>query len=249
MPALLAPRRTQGFDTTGIEFVGPNFDANAEAVAALRPDLIVGHEFDEDVVEILGRIAPFVGVNVLGRPLTEALADFGELTGRTARAQELRGGYETRVASLRERLTATHPNLTVSMVVPLGDGTFVLLDTEGGAVGTVADDLELGRPAAQAGTPRSSFDGGPFSLELVADHDADVVLVADLTGDSPGDTRGQDFIAQPLVQQLEAARRGQLHLIDISTTVGAAWQTMETFLDVCEERLLADGLVSTGVNA
>jgi hypothetical protein len=44
-------RRTEGFDTSGIEFVGAYGEPNAEAIAALEPDLIVGYEFDSDYAD------------------------------------------------------------------------------------------------------------------------------------------------------------------------------------------------------
>lgn len=239
-------RRTEGFDTAGIDHIGAYGEPNAEAIAALAPDLIVGYEFDSDYAAVLDRIAPFVGVEVLGRPLSEALLDFADLAGRTDRARELQAAYDARVATLRATLAARHPNLTVSLLSP-DAGVFYAADV-GGAIATVADDLGLTRPAAQRGIDRFGDDYSEYSLELIAQHDADVVLLTDFSGDS-ADTVTAEFAAQPVVAQLRSAGRGQLHVIDGSVTVGAAWARMNAFLDVLERHLLADGLVSTGVNA
>lgn len=245
-------RRTEGFDTAGIEFVGAYGEPNAEAIAALRPDLIIGYEFDEEYADQLGTIAPFVGVQIFGRRLPEALTQFADLVGRTAEADELEAEYESRIADLDAAIEERYPELTVSIVSPDAGGTFYLGD-EGQAVGTVAYDLDLGRPAAQAESDRL---GGSFtdaiSVEVVDEHDADVMIVLDYGGDAGEGgfaPETQEFIENPLVQQLEAAQRQQLYVIDATQSVGAAWARMGAFLDELERLLLVDDLVVTGVNA
>lgn len=240
-------RRTEGFDTRGVEHVGSYGEPNAEAIAALASDLIVGYEFDDDYAEILDRIAPFVGVQVFGRRLAEALLDFGDLAGRADRAKELQDAYDARVAAMRAAIAERRPNLTVSLLTTFEPGTFGLADV-GQAIGTVAHDLDLGRPAAQRGVDRLAASTDDYSLELIGQHDADAVLVVDYSGE--GDDSGtRGLVAQPLWQRLEAARRGQLAVIDGTVTVGAAWARMGAYLDVLETNLLGGDLVVTGVNA
>ncbi len=64
-------RRTEGFDTTGIEFIGEYGEPNAEAIAAQRPDLILGYEFDSDYYDTLAAIAPTVMIQIFDRPSTK----------------------------------------------------------------------------------------------------------------------------------------------------------------------------------
>jgi iron complex transport system substrate-binding protein len=245
-------RRTDGFDTTGVEFVGAYGEPNAEAIAALSPDLIVGYEFDSDYATQLQAIAPFVAIQVFGRPLSQALLDFGDAVGRLEEAERLKGEYDQRIAELKTEIEQRHPDLTVSIISAETGGQFYLGD-EGQAVGTVAYDLDLDRPSSQAESDRL---GGTFtdaiSLERVDDHDADVMLVLDYGGDAGTggyDAATQEFLDSSLVQQLEAAQRDQLYVIDGSQTVGAAWARMNTFLDELETILLNDQLDVTGVNS
>lgn len=122
-----------------------------------------------------------------------------------------------------------------------------MLQDCGQAMGTVAHDLELGRPAAQQSTDRLTCRTNPsLSIERLSEHDADVVFLVDYSGDGGATSRG--LVAQPLWQQLQASQRGQLHIIDGSVTVGAAWARMNRFIDVVEKHLLADGLDRAGVN-
>jgi iron complex transport system substrate-binding protein len=243
-------RRTDGFDTGDVTFVGAYGEPNVEAIAALEPDLIVGYEYDADYADQLEAVAPFVGIQVFGRRLSEALLDFADVVGKRDVAEALQAEYDARIADVRERIDAAHPDLTVSIVAP--DVGQVYLGDEGQAIGTVAYDLDLGRPKAQADADRlgGSFTDG-LSLELIEQWDADVVIVLDFGGDAAAggyDPATTAFLESPLVQRLQAAKRDQLVVVDGSRTVGAAWVRMHAFLDDLEEVLLADDLVSTGVN-
>jgi len=245
-------RRTDGFDTDGIEFVGAYGEPNAEAIAALRPDLIVGYEFDEEAAQQLESIAPYVGIQVFGRRLADALLQFGDVVGREDEAREFESAYDARIEEFAAELAERHPDLTVSIVSPDAGGQFYL-GAEGQAIGTVAYDLGLRGPASQADSDRlgATFTDA-ISVEVVDEHDADVMIVLDYGGDVGAGgyaPETQEFLENPLVQQLEAAQRGQLVVIDATRSVGAAWARMDAFLDELERILLVDDLVVTGVNA
>jgi ABC-type Fe3+-hydroxamate transport system substrate-binding protein len=199
------------------------------------------------VAEKLGQVAPYVGVQVFGRPLTAALLDFGDLAGRADQARTMKVAYDIRIAKVKAALKERLPRLTVTIASTFDAGTFVLQDC-GQAMGTVAHDLELGRPAAQKSTDRIACrTTETLSIERLAQHDADVVFVVDYSAD--GGAPDQGLVSGPLWRQLQAAQRGQLHVIDGSLTVGSAWARMGRFIDVIEKHLLATTVVATGVNA
>ena len=225
-------RRTEGFDTSGVEFAGDFFELNLERIAALEPDLVVGYEFNEEVYDELSAIAPTVLVQIFDRPLTEALAAFGELVGERDEALRLQADYEDRIAALREQLGPRVDTLSVSVLGPNDPGTFGRGDA-GQAVGTVMDDLGLPRTAAQLADDGEQS----YSLEQLGGRSADVVLVLDFTGDreEPG---LKALVDSPTYQRLPAVQAGQAHVVDGTTTVGAAWARMDAFLDVLEQHLL-----------
>ena len=101
-------------------------------------------------------------------------------------------------------------------------------------LGTVMDDLALLRPAPQQ--TAASFDE-TFSVENLADHDADVVLVIDYSGEDQ-DPGLEALTTSPLYANLAAAQADQIFLIDGTQTVGAAWARMGRFLDELESILL-----------
>jgi len=232
-------RRTEGFDTSGIAFTGPYLEPNLEAVAAQRPDLIVGYEFDKEAYEGLSRIAPTVLIQIFERPLSDALLDFGELVGRQDEAERMKVDYDARIASLRERLGDRVDRLSVSVIAAGDPGLFGRADT-GQALGTVMADLDLRRPAPQRGPADPSADAD-ISVEQIDQHDADVVLVIDFTGDRQ-DRGLRTVLDSPLYARLAATKAGQAYVVDGTRTVGAAWARMGAFLDVLEQRLLAADL-------
>jgi iron complex transport system substrate-binding protein len=224
-------RRMDGYDTSGIEFIGAYGEPNLEAMAAQRPDLIVGYEFDESYEEF-SQIAPTVLVQIFDRPLTEALLDLATLVGEEEQGQEKLAAHEQRIADLQTALEPVRDELSVS-VVTAGEGGLFYRADDGQALGTVMADLDLVRPAPQS----EPYASGEYSLEQVAEHDADVVVVVDFSGEGT-DPGFQTFMASPLVQGLAAAEADQLHVIDGTATVGAAWGKMDAFLDELERVLI-----------
>jgi iron complex transport system substrate-binding protein len=230
-------RRVDGFDTNGIAFIGNYWgEANAESIARLSPDLIVGDAFAIDHYELHSQIAPTVLIDVHGQPLDAALMQFAALVGRTEQAAAFGEAYTARVAALREALGERAETLSVSVITDGDAGQFYRADT-GQALGTVMEALDLLRPAAQQG--ESSFDA--FSLETLPEHDADVVLVINFSGDN-GAPAFETFINAPIFGTLAAQRAGQVFVIDGTQTVGAGWSKMDAFLAELERILLAPEL-------
>lgn len=237
-------RRTEGFDTSGVEFTGPYGEPNLEKVASLAPDLVVGYEFDADYYDDLASLAPTVLVQIFDRPLTEALEQFAEVVGREEQAAELRAAYDARIADLQEQLGDRLDTLSVSVVSAGDPGTFYRADV-GQAMGTVVEDLGLTLVEAQAAD--SGDDAN--SLEQLTSRDADVVLLVDYSGEqSEPDPGTQAILDSPLWDRLAAVRADQAHFVDGTQVVGAAWARMDAFLDVLEEHLLEadDAVVDEG---
>lgn len=231
-------RRVADFDTSGIEFVGNYWgEANAETIARLKPDLIVGDAFGVDYYDLHSQIAPTVLIDVHGRPLDEALLDFAALVGRSDEAGRLRTAYQERIAALLDAMGERTDRLSISVITAGDAGEFYRADT-GQALGTVMSDLDLLRPAPQQG------EGGfvdAFSLEVLPQHDADVVLVINFGGEDQ-DPNFTAFVNAPLFTSLAAARAGQTYIIDGTQTVGAGWSKMDAFLSELERILLAPEL-------
>lgn len=231
-------RRTEGYDTTGIEWIGPyGGEIDIEAVAAQRPDLIVVEEFGaEGNYELLSEIAPTVAIQIFERPLTEVLMDFAELVGETVQAEELRAAYEDRVAQLLDGLGDRRDDLSISVISAGDPGQFYRAD-QGQAIGTVMADLDLLRPEPQ--TDEYVPDRDYFSVENLDQHDADVLLLISFAGeDQPLEPGEEALVSSPTWEALAAVRADQARVIDGLATVGSAWGKMDTFLAELERVLL-----------
>lgn len=228
-------RRTEGFDTSGIEFVGEYGDPNLEAIVAVRPDLIICDEFSaSEFYEELSKIAPTVFVQVFERPLTEALLDFAKVVGREERAEELHQEYRNRIDRIRAELGDDLEKTSVSILATGDPGSFYPAATGGQAQYTVMLDLGLPRPESHRA---DKADRQEYSLEQLPEHDADVVVVNNFGGEgpNPGVTA---LIESPLYANLAATRAGQSYVIDATRSVGSAWARMGVFLDELEAILL-----------
>lgn len=229
-------RRTEGFDTSGIEFVGEYGETNLEAVAAARPDLIVCDESSADgLYEKLSEIAPTVFVQVLDRRLNDALADFAEVVGAEDEAERLRTDYEDRIAGLLSSLGADKDRTSVSLLSTGDPGSFFQADSGGQAQFTVMADLGPLRPPPQR--PGASEDFAEYSLEQLPDHDADAVIISDFSGEG-ADPGVAALVESDLYDNLAATRAGQAYVIDATLSVGAAWVRMGVFLDELERIVL-----------
>jgi iron complex transport system substrate-binding protein len=229
-------RRTDGYDTSGIEFIGAYGEPDLEAIAAQRPDLIVTDEYSaEGVYDRLSQIAPTVVIQVFDRPLTEALDDFAELVGEEDKAAEMRASYEERIEDFREALGPDLEKTSVSLLSAGDPGTFYQSDTGGQAQYTVMRDLGLPRPEPQRGEGSTRT---YTSLERLSEHDADAVILNDFGG-VEGDEGVVVITDSPLWKRLAASQAGQSVVVDATASVGSAWGKMETFLDQLEEVVLA----------
>jgi iron complex transport system substrate-binding protein len=232
-------RRTDGYDTSAVEWLNPyGGEVNYEAVAAVRPDLIIVEEFGgADSYDRLSEIAPTVGVQIFDRPLTDALMEFADLVGRTDRAEELRAAYEDRVEQLLADLGDRRDRLSISVISAGDPGQFYRADT-GQALGTVMADLDLLRPEPQANDVDVDGTGyDTFSVENLDQHDADVFLLIDFSGEDQ-DPGVDALLSSPTWDGLAAVQAGQAHTLDGTATVGAAWGKMDTYLAELERILL-----------
>lgn len=218
-------RRTQGYDTTGVELVGRIGEPDPEAVAALGPDLIVATPFDD--AALFSTVAPTVVIDVHGQPLEDALLQFADLVNRRERAEELRGAFEERADAVRNELAERLRDTTVSIVTYEAEsGQFYPADPTQ-AMGAILQALDPVRPAAEA----SLGDEREYrAMETLGAHEADVMFV--LTFDEGGETGAMEaFTAMPLVRSLRVARAGQVFELDGTLMVGAAWEKAMNGLD------------------
>ncbi|WP_432495398.1 ABC transporter substrate-binding protein [Kineococcus auxinigenes] len=129
-----------------VETVGPLDQIDLEAVAALRPDLVLGSALRvQELYPQLSQIAPTVLSHRPGFPWKENLLLAGDALGVRGEAEALLTDYQERADALRAELGATPPTISLVRFMPgrirlYGDLSFI---------GVVLGDVGLPRPAEQ----------------------------------------------------------------------------------------------------
>lgn len=219
-------RRMQGHDTGGIAFVGAYGEPDAEAVAALSPDLIIATPWDD--LSVFSAIAPTIAIDVHGQPLDQGLRQFADAVNRSGEAEVLAAAYEARLSAVQAALAPVLAQATVSIIDYDPDArTFWVVDNAQ-AFGMTFDRLGLIRPAADS----ANFSAEEArSLESLADHAADVIFVMVWDAAEGGSDTLSAFLSEPVVQTLPAAQAAQVFALDGSAMVGAAWAKPMNGLD------------------
>lgn len=234
-------RRMEGYDTAGIEWIGPYGTAiDPEVIAALQPDLILATPWPEGAVELYGDIAPVVVIDMFEQPLPDALLQFADLVNRTERAEELQAALEDRMAAVREKLGPALGTTTVSFVTSnVAEGQFYPTDPTQ-AMGVILRGLAPIRPAAESDL---GDDREYRSIETIGAHEADVMFQLVYDADDRGDSDAYaEFTSHPLVQATAVAQAGQVFALDGSKMVGSAWGKVMNGLDQIAAVLTRDDL-------
>ncbi|WP_325917755.1 ABC transporter substrate-binding protein [Pseudomonas frederiksbergensis] len=156
------------FDVTGIQYIGSHQSPDLEAIAALKPDLIVGLSYHADLKEKLSKIAPVVLLPSRESDIKTYAKQLAELVGKQQRYEEMLREYEWIVSEFKKRVKDPS-RITVTTLEVYTDG-FQLIGR--GGMDDVIADFGLGRVAAY----REARQNVPYSLERIGDFDSDFII-------------------------------------------------------------------------
>lgn len=156
------------FDVTGIQYIGSHQSPDLEAIAALKPDLIVGLSYHADLKEKLSKIAPVVLLPSRESDIKTYAKQLAELVGKQQRYEEMLREYEWVVNEFKKRVKDPS-RITVTTLEVYTDG-FQLIGR--GGMDDVITDFGLGRVAAY----REARQNVPYSLERIGDFDSDFII-------------------------------------------------------------------------
>lgn len=157
-------------------------EPSVEAIAATRPEMIVGvgHPNSVNVADLLLEISPVV-LTDFQRSWDEQMRVLAAATGTEGRAQELIDVIDAKAEQTAEAVRAAGmEGMTISIIVDYGGGQIVAFGPDTLA-GTLVEQVGLVRPDAEGAEASAAQDAsrGPFILvaeETLADHDADIVV-------------------------------------------------------------------------
>ncbi|MGR4881123.1 ABC transporter substrate-binding protein [Streptomyces sp. LARHCF249] len=194
--------------------VGPLDNPNLEAIAALKPDLIVSATVRHaDFYDRLSQIAPTVFVKTTGPIWKENITFLGQALGQEEKAAAKLTAYQTRAKKIGDAINAKGGGKdggkpTFSIVRFLDGPTRIMLPKT--FSGIILTDMGLTRPENQRDEVKFNIE---ISEEQIQQADADHIFMTTFSG---GDERKKKFLANPLWQRLNAVQKNQVHEVEDS---------------------------------
>jgi iron complex transport system substrate-binding protein len=185
--------------------VGSRQSPNLEAIAALRPDLVLANAAaSQDLYPALSAIAPTVLVEGTGVNWKQDFLLLADGLGKEGAAKAFLDDFTADAAKLGERAGEE----TISFVRVTADRTRIF--GVASFTGFIAWDAHLRRPPSQQ-FDATSKDLSPEELQLA---DADHIFYSVQGADTPARAAEAATIAGPLWQALPAVRDGRAVLVD-----------------------------------
>ncbi|MCI4040378.1 iron-siderophore ABC transporter substrate-binding protein [Streptomyces sp. TRM75563] len=197
---------------SGIKDVGQMMTPNLEAIAALKPDLILtskirhGDKYDE-----LSKIAPTVMTENTGHPWKENFQLHAEALGKQTEAKMVADDYANHVADVtkalggKDKTAATEVNM-----VRFVEGADIRIYGKKNYIATILADVGLGRPAiTDKAEDGFSYDVSPEKIDLA---DADVVFHS--TYGDPKKSKETETTGSGLWKNMDAVRNGKVFAVD-----------------------------------
>jgi len=193
-----------------VKVVGMESEVNVEAIAALKPDLIIGNKMrQEKIYEQLSAIAPTVFAETLRGDWKENFNLYAKALNKVDQGNEVIQKYESRITDIKEKL-GDKKNLKVSMVrFMAGEVRIYHKDTFSGVI---LNDLGFARPESQN---VDDFAERNVTKERIPAMDGDILFYFTYeTGDGKGSGLEKEWIADPLFKNLEVAKKGEVHKVN-----------------------------------
>ncbi|GAB2577605.1 iron-siderophore ABC transporter substrate-binding protein [Streptomyces capparidis] len=196
--------------TEGIEDVGTIGQPNLEAIAALRPDLILTNGArDADRYDELTAIAPTVMTETTGHPWKENFQVHADALNKKAEAAKVVAAYRDHAAKVTKAAGgAARAKQTEVSVVRFVEGANTRLYGRQSYIGTILADVGLGRPKTQD-IDEMMVEISPEKADLAA---GDVIFHS--TYGDPDKARRKEVTGGALWKNLEAVRADRVFAVE-----------------------------------
>lgn len=199
-----------------VKVVGVESQVNVEAIAALKPDLIIGNKMrQEDIYEQLSAIAPTVFAEDLRGNWKNNFELYAKAVNKEEKGKEVIAAYDQRIEDLKAKL-GDKVNMEVSMVrFMAGDVRIYHKDSFSGVI---LEQIGFARPESQN---MDDFAEKGVTQERIPAMDGDIIFYFTYDeGDGKATDVEKEWIENPLFKNLEAAKKGEVHKVD-----DAIWNT------------------------
>ncbi|UOY91932.1 iron-siderophore ABC transporter substrate-binding protein [Ectobacillus sp. JY-23] len=203
-------------DMKDAKVVGTESEVNLEAIAALKPDLIIGNKMrQEKVYEQLNAIAPTVFSETLRGDWKENFNFYAKALNKEAEGKKVMEKYESRIKDLQGKL-GDKLNQKVSIVRFMGGD--VRIYHKDSFSGVILEEIGFKRPESQ---DKPDFAEKGVTKERIPAMDGDILFYFTYDeGDGKGKQVQDEWVKDPLFQNLQVAKNKQV--FEVSDTI---WNT------------------------
>ncbi|MFC7306368.1 ABC transporter substrate-binding protein [Streptomyces monticola] len=196
----------------GIKDVGAMMTPNVEAIAELKPDLILTSKIrHEKLYPQLSKVAPTVMTENTGYPWKENFQVHADALGKKAEAKKVVEAYDKHATEVTEALGGTDKAAATKVnVVRFVEGADIRIYGKQNYIATILKDVGLGRPAiTDKAKDGFSYDVSPEKIDAA---DADVIFHS--TYGDPEKAKEEQTTGGALWKGLKAVKDGKVFQVD-----------------------------------
>jgi iron complex transport system substrate-binding protein len=220
----------------GITDVGEMMTPNLEAIAALKPDLILTSKIRHgDKYAELKKIAPTVMTETTGEPWKENFQTHADALGKKAEAAKAVAAYEARAGKVTEALGGKEKAAATEVnVVRFVEGADIRIYGKKNYISTILADVGLGRPAiTDKAKDGFSYDVSPEKIDL-----ADAEVVFHSTYGDPEKAKQKQTLDSALWKSMKAVENNKVFAVDDELWIqGIGYTAASRILDELEADL------------
>ena len=203
-------------DMQEVTDVGDELQPNVELIASLKPDLIIGTKVrQEKIYEQLKQIAPTVFSETLAGDWKTNFRLYAEALNKQEEGQQAMDAFDKRVAEAKEKLgSKTETKVSIARF----SASQVRIYQKETFSGVLLNQLGFARPASQDVDNFMEV----MSKETIDQMDGDVLFyfVTEATGSNEASLVVQEWLNDPLFQNLNVAKTGKV--VEVNETI---WNT------------------------
>ncbi|MBS4208487.1 iron-siderophore ABC transporter substrate-binding protein [Bacillus sp. FJAT-50079] len=197
---------------TDVEVVGTESQINVEAIAKLKPDLIIGNKMrQEEIYPQLKAIAPTIFAEALRGDWKENFRLYAKAVNLEEKGEEVLDNFDGRVAQLQEKF-ADKLDKKISLIRFIaGDVRIYHKDS---FAGVILEQIGFARPESQNVDDLAETN---VSEERIPAMDGDILFYFTYeTGNGEANTLEKEWINNPLFKNLEVVKADNIHKVDDS---------------------------------
>lgn len=202
-------------DMEGVTDVGVESEPNLEAIAALKPDLIIGNKMrQEKVYPQLSAIAPTVFSETLRGEWKPNFDLYAKTLNKEEKGKEVIAAFDDRIKKFQEQFKdKLGVKVSVVRFMP-GKARIYFHDT---FTGVIFKQIGIARPASQ---DKEDF-ADELTKERINEMDGDIMFYFTYEkGDGKGNKTEQEWVNDPLFKNLPVVKNNKAYRVD-----DAIWNT------------------------